>query len=401
MGLSSLASRLGTLSRTANTWRAVSSGVRAAASSSSSTASSDDPVDSLFDGLSHGRRDALARAVTLVETTNANKRRMAARLMERYREKNKNCPTRWPLRVPIICYSCCRVEADLRTRDSGYSFRLGLSGPPGAGKSTFIESLGKSLTGMGHRVAVLAVDPSSGATGGSLLGDKTRMPELTRDPRAFIRPSPSGGHLGGVARTTNESVLLCECAGYDVVVVETVGVGQSEYLVADMVDMFCLLIPPAGGDELQGIKRGIVEHCDLVVVNKCDGDLVPAARRIKAEYTSALKYMRQRSKLWRPRVKMASALTGEGMEEVWAQMGAFREAMAEGGEAERRRAQQRKRWMWSYLNHRLIRMLVAHPAIKGRTREMEEEVMAFRTSPGNAADELIRVFLSEWEKDQR
>ncbi len=299
------------------------------------------------------------------------------------------------------CLSFRRVEADLRTRDPGYSFRLGLSGPPGAGKSTFIESLGKSLTGMGHRVAVLAVDPSSGATGGSLLGDKTRMPELTRDPRAFIRPSPSGGHLGGVARTTNESVLLCECAGYDVVVVETVGVGQSEYLVADMVDMFCLLIPPAGGDELQGIKRGIVEHCDLVVVNKCDGDLVPAARRIKAEYTSALKYMRQRSKRWRPRVKMASALTGEGMEEVWSQMGSFREAMAEGGEAERRRAEQRKRWMWSYLNHRLIRMLVAHPAIKGRTREVEEEVMAFRTSPGNAADELIRVFLSEWEKDHR
>ena len=151
------------------------------------------------------------------------------------------------------------------------------------------------------KVAVLAVDPSSGTTGGSLLGDKTRMPELTRNPRAYIRPSPSGGHLGGVTRRTNEAVVLCEAAGFDVVIVETVGVGQSEYLVADMVDMFCLVIPPAGGDELQGIKRGIVEQSDLVVVNKCDGDLVPAARRIKSEYTSALKYMRRRSPLWKPR----------------------------------------------------------------------------------------------------
>ncbi len=202
----------------------------------------------------------------------------------------------------------------------------------------------------------MAVDPSSSTTGGSLLADKTRMPDLTRDPHAFIRPSPSGGHLGGVARTTNESVLLCECAGYDVVVVETVGVGQSEYLVADMVDMFCLIIPPAGGDELQGLKRGIVEQSDLILVNKCDGDLVAAARRIKAEYTSALKYMRRKNEAWHPRVMMLSSATGEGLQQVWETMQQFREAMSEGGWLEEKRAKQRKMWMWSYVNHRLLQV---------------------------------------------
>ncbi|NXD40574.1 MMAA protein, partial [Copsychus sechellarum] len=179
---------------------------------------------------------------------------------------------------------------------------LGLSGPPGAGKSTFIEYFGKMLTERKHKVAVLAVDPSSSTSGGSLLGDKTRMTELSRDMNAYIRPSPTSGTLGGVTRTTNEAILLCEGGGYDVVLVETVGVGQSEFAVADMVDMFILLLPPAGGDELQGIKRGIIEMADLVAINKADGDLVVPARRIQAEYVSAMKLLRKRSKVWRPKV---------------------------------------------------------------------------------------------------
>ncbi len=251
------------------------------------------------------------------------------------------------------------AEADARQKQEETSFRIGLSGPPGAGKSTFIEAFGTMLCDSGkHRVAVLAVDPSSGTTGGSLLGDKTRMPDLTRNPRAFIRPSPSGrGHMGGVTRRMNEAVALCEAAGYDVVLVETVGVGQSEYLVADMVDLFCLVIPPAGGDELQGIKRGIVEQSDLVVVNKCDGDLVPAARRIKAEYTSALKYMRRKHRPWRPKVKMVSSLNGDGLDDVWETMIDFREVMTDGEEEgdllAANRAKQREKWMWSYVNYRL------------------------------------------------
>ncbi|NWX01117.1 MMAA protein, partial [Caloenas nicobarica] len=179
---------------------------------------------------------------------------------------------------------------------------VGLSGPPGAGKSTFIECLGKMLTERKHKVSVLAVDPSSSTSGGSLLGDKTRMTELSRDTSAYIRPSPTRGTLGGVTRTTNEAILLCEGGGYDVVLVETVGVGQSEFAVADMVDMFILLLPPASGDELQGIKRGIIEMADLVAINKADGDLVVPARRIQAEYISAMKLLRKRSKVWRPKV---------------------------------------------------------------------------------------------------
>ena len=237
------------------------------------------PTQRLFDDLVAQQRYALARSITLVESTNRAKALEARHLL-------------------------MAVERHMRreNRDPAATFRIGLSGPPGAGKSTFIEALGRSLTAKGHKVAVLAVDPSSGTTGGSLLGDKTRMPELTRDPSAFIRPSPSSCHLGGVTRSTNEAVVLCEAAGYDVIIVETVGVGQSEYIVESMVDMFCLLLPPAGGDELQGIKRGIVEQSDLIIVNKCDGDLVPAARRIKGEYMSALKFMRPKTRYWRPKV---------------------------------------------------------------------------------------------------
>ncbi|XP_024865940.1 methylmalonic aciduria type A protein, mitochondrial isoform X2 [Kryptolebias marmoratus] len=238
-------------------------------------------LDRLHDGLISGQRASLAEAITLVETQHPRKKELAQVLLQR-----------------VLAY---RREQESRNGGKPVAFRVGLSGPPGAGKSSFIEVVGKMLTGRGHKVAVLAVDPSSCTTGGSLLGDKTRMTELSRDMRAFIRPSPTSGTLGGVTRTTNEAIVLCEGAGYDIVLVETVGVGQSEFAVADMVDMFVLLIPPAGGDELQGIKRGIIERADLVVVTKSDGDLVVPARRIQTEYTSALKLLRRNSKSWNPK----------------------------------------------------------------------------------------------------
>ncbi|CAK6958631.1 methylmalonic aciduria type A protein%2C mitochondrial [Scomber scombrus] len=244
-------------------------------------------LNKLYEGLIGGQRASLAESITLVETQHPRKKELAQVLLQR-----------------VLAY---RREQESRNGGKPMAFRVGLSGPPGAGKSSFIEVVGKMLTGRGHKLSVLAVDPSSCTTGGSLMGDKTRMTELSRDMNAFIRPSPASGTLGGVTRTTNEAIVLCEGAGYDIVLVETVGVGQSEFAVADMVDMFVLLIPPAGGDELQGIKRGIIERADLVVVTKSDGDLVVPARRIQTEYTSALKLLRRSSKSWNPKPNAASA----------------------------------------------------------------------------------------------
>lgn len=330
-----------------------------------------DRTEEMCQGIIAGQRQSLAQGITLVESTNkvkANQARLLVNKLTRH----------------------CREKA----RSEGkavLSFRIGLSGPPGAGKSTFTEVFGRRLTAAGHKVAVLAVDPSSGTTGGSLLGDKTRMPELTRDPQAYIRPSPSRGHLGGVTRTTNEAIILCEASGYNIVLVETVGVGQSEYLVRDMVDMFCLLLPPAGGDELQGIKRGIVEQVDLILVNKCDGDLAPAARRVAYEYMSALKYMRPRSSLWRPRVKLCSSLSGEGVDKAWEQMSSFREVMEEAGQLEKQRAEQHLRWMWGYVEERLVRL--AREERGQEVARLEEMVRGDIMSPGAAADRVIAGFL--------
>ena len=333
-------------------------------------------TEALYQGICAGQRASLARGITLVESTNHVSSKQARLLVNR---------------VTAFCKEKARIHGK-----SFISFRIGLSGPPGAGKSTFTEIFGKMLTDSGHRVAVLAVDPSSGTTGGSLLGDKTRMPELTRDCNAFIRPSPSRGHLGGVTRTTNEAIVLCEASGYDIVLVETVGVGQSEYLVRDMVDMFCLLLPPAGGDELQGIKRGIVEQSDLIVVTKCDGDLVPAARRVAYEYMSALKYMRPLTKLWRPKVKMCSAVTGEGIEEVWSIMKNFREIMEDSGEMEKRRSEQQQKWMWSYVEEKLLRMV---REVRGQeVQNLEGRVRRDSLSPGSAADKVVEMFLEKCRK---
>ncbi|XP_033743041.1 methylmalonic aciduria type A homolog, mitochondrial-like [Pecten maximus] len=328
-------------------------------------------VDFLYTGLLNGDRGCLARAITLIESRNQKRKIQAKELLNRILQEKTNQET------------------------AASSFRIGLSGPPGAGKSTFIEVFGGYLTSQGHRVAVLAVDPSSIQTGGSLLGDKTRMPELSRNMNAYVRPSPARGILGGVTRTTNEAILVCEAAGYDIIVIETIGVGQSEFVVADMVDMFCLLIPPAGGDELQGIKKGIVEMADLVVVNKSDGELVPAARRIKAEYTSALKFMRPKSPNWRPKVMKISSLHNEGIEELWTTMGTFKNAMTDSKEFANKRQMQKRIWMWNYIRDNIMDLFHSHIRVKSKIAEIEGQVIDGVISPGTAADLLLQEFIKE------
>ncbi|XP_059120284.1 methylmalonic aciduria type A protein, mitochondrial isoform X2 [Peromyscus eremicus] len=251
------------------------------------------------------------------------------------------------------------------------------------------------LTERGHRLSVLAVDPSSCTSGGSLLGDKTRMTELSRDRNAYIRPSPTRGTLGGVTRTTNEAILLCEGGGYDIILIETVGVGQSEFAVADMVDMFVLLLPPAGGDELQGIKRGIVEMADLVVITKSDGDLVVPACRIQAEYVSALKLLRRRSEVWRPKVLRVSARTGEGISEVWDAMREFQDVMLASGELTTKRQKQQKVWMWNLIQENILHLFKTHPSTREQIPLMERKVLSAALSPGLAADLLLKAFKNE------
>ncbi|XP_051241329.1 methylmalonic aciduria type A protein, mitochondrial [Dicentrarchus labrax] len=331
-------------------------------------------LNKLYEGLIGGQRASLAESITLVETQHPRKKELAQVLLQR-----------------VLAY---RREQESRNGGKPVAFRVGLSGPPGAGKSSFIEVVGKMLTARGHKVSVLAVDPSSCTTGGSLLGDKTRMTELTRDMNAFIRPSPASGTLGGVTRTTNEAIVLCEGAGYDIVLVETVGVGQSEFAVADMVDMFVLLIPPAGGDELQGIKRGIIERADLVVVTKSDGDLMVPARRIQTEYTSALKLLRRQSKSWNPKVVRASSYTSEGIPEVWAKMELYRDSMLASGEFQGRRRAQQKVWMWSLIQENVLHHFQNHPSVRDTLPHLEKRVTKGAISPGLAADLLLKAFLS-------
>ncbi|WP_119461329.1 methylmalonyl Co-A mutase-associated GTPase MeaB [Rhodospirillaceae bacterium SYSU D60014] len=312
-----------------------------------------------------GDRRALARAITMIESTRADHRREAEDLLSRL--------------LPA----------------TGRSIRLGISGAPGVGKSTFIESFGQHVIEQGHRIAVLAVDPSSRVSGGSILGDKTRMAELARQEQAFIRPSPAGDSLGGVARRTRETLLACEAAGFDVVVVETVGVGQSETAVADMVDMFILLLMPGGGDDLQGIKRGIVELADLLLVNKADGDLAAAAGRTAAEYRNALRLLRPASAAWTPQVLQCSGLTGADMPEVWQAVEHYRAALSEHGEIARRRATQARSWLRAELSDSLLAALKAHPEIARRLPALEAEVAQGRVTPTTAARTLLSAFLGE------
>jgi LAO/AO transport system kinase len=309
-----------------------------------------------------GDRRALARAITLAESRRRDHRLEAEKLLEAL--------------LP----------------ETGGAVRLGISGVPGVGKSTFIETFGLQLIEKGKKVAVLAVDPTSPVSGGSILGDKTRMETLSRSPQAFIRPSPTGGTLGGVARRTREVLLLCEAAGFDVIIVETVGVGQSETAVKDLVDLFLLLLLPGGGDELQGLKKGIVEIADIICINKADGELEAAARRAAAEYRGALGLLRPAHRDWSPPVLMASALEGRGIEEVWGEIERFFTVMEPSGEIARRRAEQAKAWFWRELGETLLETFKAHPAVAGQLDQIESAVAAGRLAPSAAARRLLESF---------
>ncbi|MGE0846431.1 MAG: methylmalonyl Co-A mutase-associated GTPase MeaB [Flavobacteriaceae bacterium] len=308
--------------------------------------------------IAAGDRTVLARAITLVESRKAEHRALAAELI------------------------------GMLMGETGGAVRIGISGPPGVGKSTLIDAFGSMLTEKGHKVAVLAVDPSSALTGGSILGDKTRMARLAVSDNAFIRPSPSAGTLGGVAGRTRETMLLCEAAGFDVVIVETVGTGQSETAVADMVDCFLVLLLPGGGDELQGIKKGIIELADILAINKAEGENAARARNTANEYRAALHILTPRDAAWSPPVLMVSGLHGEGLDKLWETIGEHRARAGESGALERRRRDQQVKWMWTMLDDRLHARLTADPAMRARLRALEAEVREGGRDASSAVEEI-------------
>lgn len=314
-------------------------------------------MSALADDVVAGDRRALGRAITLVESTRADHRADAVALLEAVLPR------------------------------TGTAVRLGISGAPGVGKSTFIDAFGCHVVDEGNTLAVLAVDPSSGRSGGSILGDKTRMEELARRPEAFIRPSPAGRTLGGVARRTREAMLLCEAAGYDAVLVETVGVGQSETAVAEMVDLFCLLAGPGAGDDLQGVKRGVMELAELLVVTKADGDLAAAANRAAADLRHALQLLRPVHRSWTPKVVPTSAHAGTGLGEVWQAVLDHRAALEASGELTTLRAEQARQWLWTELREGLVERFVA--AAGEAVRSAELDVVAGRQLPTVAAERLL------------
>lgn len=319
------------------------------------------PSADLIRGVRAGDRAMLARAITLIESKRADHRKTAHHLVQEL--------------LPL----------------TGNAVRLGITGAPGAGKSTTIDALGTYLTGKGHKVAVLAVDPSSTRTGGSILGDKTRMAKLASDPHAFVRPSPASGTLGGVAAKTRETMLVCEAAGYDVVVVETVGIGQSETAVADMTDFFLVLMLPGAGDELQGLKKGIVELADMIAVNKADGDNIGRARQAAAEYRAALNILASQSASWSPPVITYSALAGNGITELWAQVIAHRDKMMKSGELTARRREQQVKWMWTMLEERLTSRLRNDTTVRAKLRQMEGQVAAGKLAPSLAVEDIAKI----------
>ncbi|MFD1913412.1 methylmalonyl Co-A mutase-associated GTPase MeaB [Halodurantibacterium flavum] len=317
-------------------------------------------VAALARGVAAGDRRALARAITLVESARADHRLAAQDLLDRLGRRRR-------------------------------ALRIGLSGTPGVGKSTFIEAFGLMLVGQGLRVAVLAVDPSSARTGGSILGDKTRMERLSRAPKAFIRPSPSGSELGGVARRTREAVALCEAAGFDIVLIETVGVGQSETLVAGMSDVFVLLLAPAGGDELQGVKRGIMEMADLILVNKADGDLRDAALRTCADYAGALRLLRRRPQDPDdfPKAMTVSASSGDGLPDAWAAIRELAEWRRKTGVLDAMRADQSRRWFEEEVRAGLLRRLTGDDTLRRAMDSLGARVAAGDLAPSAAAARML------------
>ena len=319
-------------------------------------------VDEYAAGILAGDRSVLARAITLVES-----------------------------QAPAAFVTAQEVLGRVLDR-TGRALRVGISGVPGVGKSTFIDALGVHLVQEGHHVAVLAVDPSSSISGGSILGDKSRMPRLSSLPEAFIRPSPSARSLGGVGRRTRETMLLCEAAGYDVILVETVGVGQSETMVSEMVDFFLVLMLPGAGDELQGIKRGILELADTIAVNKADGDNLPRAREAVRDYGSALRYMRRRSDVWEPTAVMVSALTGDGLAALWDLVEVHRSVTSEAGELDEVRRAQRLAWMWHVIEDRLIAAFRTDDDVNRSLGEMESAVLEGELTPTRGASLLLAAF---------
>jgi len=322
-------------------------------------------INDFLRGIRERDRAVIGRAITLVESNSADDRAPAQELLTRL--------------LPL----------------TGGARRIGVSGVPGVGKSSFIERFGLGLVEDGHRVAVLAVDPSSSVSKGSILGDKTRMERLAASDNAFIRPSPTGGSLGGVARKTRESILICEAAGFDVVLVETVGVGQSETAVADMVDFFLLLKLAGAGDELQGIKRGILELADLISINKADGDNVAAAERARAEFERALAILRPDTEGgWKPRVVTSSGHTGAGLDDIWTIIGEHHEQLSANGELERRRRDQLLGWMWSLVDEGLRSAVREHPQVAEKLATLEEDVLEGRVTPTSAAEQILNTFNS-------
>jgi LAO/AO transport system kinase len=319
-------------------------------------------IDELATRIVAGDRSMLARAITLVESKKPEHQAKARALVQKLLPR------------------------------TGGAMRVGITGVPGVGKSTTIDQLGSNLTAQGHRIAVLAVDPSSSRSGGSILGDKTRMARLAVDHAAFIRPSPSSGTLGGVAAKTRETMLLCEAAGYDVILVETVGVGQSETTVAGMVDFFLVLMLPGAGDELQGIKKGVLEIADLIAVNKADGDNATRARRAASEYRAALNIMAPRSPNWTPPVVLVSGLANQGLDEMWALVETHRAKLGKTGEFDERRRAQQVAWMWSMLEERVMQALRSDPKVQGRLGALEAGVRQGSVSAAVAVDEIAGLF---------
>ncbi|QMV85325.1 methylmalonyl Co-A mutase-associated GTPase MeaB [Corynebacterium hindlerae] len=319
-------------------------------------------VDQLYEAVLAGDRTQMARAVTLLESTAPAHRVLAQELL-----------------VKLLPHS-------------GNALRVGLTGVPGVGKSTTIESLGMKLIKEGHKVAVLAIDPSSTKTRGSILGDKTRMAKLSAEDNAFIRPSPSAGTLGGVAKATRESMVVFEAAGFDIIIVETVGVGQSEVAVSQMVDVFCFLALAGAGDQLQGIKKGVLEMAEIVAINKADGPNLKQAKRAARELAAAMRMVRPEDSLWHPPTITMSAVENEGLEEFWGHVQEHHKVMRESGQFEHRRREQQVGWMWSMVHETLLQRLNTNPDVVAARESVETQLRHGEITPTLAAEEILRAF---------